>query len=446
MAIIDEKDQETLINLMISDSNTFSRLKSIIRPEYFDKKFHKTINYILDFSEKYNTLPSIEQLNNETRLNYRIIENVKTNINLQNSVLDSVEMFCKRRALENAILQATDMINKGESTGIDKIIKDAQLISIKKDLGIDFWSDQEEWLKHLELEMGVVKTGWDTFDNIINGGFSWGSLTYVVSAAGGGKSITMANLGLNLSCLGYNVAYITLELDQELVGKRILSMASNIPYKEISEKQNRTVESVNYKKNSINPGIFQIINMPNGCSTQDIESLIQELEIATNKVINIIIVDYADIMRPNDRRVDPNNMHLSGKCIAEDLRGMVRERTRNGKKSLIITASQISKDTMDEMEYSQSNIAGSRGKVDTADLIFSVKTNLSMRAKGLYELKFLKTRNSGGTDKKLKLKYNIDTLLMTDIEEVDDNNISNGFEDNIKNGLETFNKLQLLNS
>ena len=441
MATLDEKDQKTLIELMISDPSVFTRVKAILKPEYFDKKFQVVINYLLDFSNEYNCLPSIDQLNNTARDEYHKVDGIQQNPNLQQSVLDSVESFCKQRALEIAIMSAADLINKGVDTGIDKIIKDAQMISIKKDLGIDFWENQDEWLKHLEVEMGTVKTGWATFDKMLDGGFNWGSLNYVVSVSGGGKSLCLANLGLSMSLMGYNVAYLTYELDKELVGKRIMSMAANIPYRNISTQQGKVIDTLNMRRMNNKPGIFRIINMPNGSTTQEAEAMIQEVEIATNKQINVIVVDYADLMRCNDRRIDPNNIHLVGKAIAEDLRAMARERTRVGKNTLVLTASQIGKDAMSEMEFDMNQIAGSVAKTNTADLIFSVRTNLAMKARGEYELKVLKARNAGCVDKKLKLKYNVDTLLMSDMEEITADNPLSQQSSNMNGAVNILNKL-----
>lgn len=338
-------------------------------------------------------------------------------------------------------MSAADLINKGVDTGIDKIIKDAQMISIKKDLGIDFWENQDEWLKHLEVEMGTVKTGWVTFDKMLDGGFNWGSLNYVVSVSGGGKSLCLANLGLSMSLMGYNVAYLTYELDKELVGKRIMSMAANIPYRNISSQQSKVIDTLNMRRMNNKPGIFRIINMPNGSTTQEAEAMIQEVEIATNKQINVVVVDYADLMRCNDRRIDPNNIHLTQKQIAEDLRAMARERTRVGKNTLVLTASQIGKDAMSEMEFDMNQIAGSVAKTNTADLIFSVRTNLAMKARGEYELKVLKARNAGCVDKKLKLKYNVDTLLMSDMEEITADNPLSQQSSNMNGAVNILNKL-----
>ena len=443
MATLDEKEQKTLIELIISDPSTFTRIKSILKPEYFDKKFQHVIDYLLTFSNEYNAIPTIEQISTEARDEYHIIQGISQNPNLQQSVLDSAENFCKQRALELAILEAADRVNKGQSTGIDKIIKDAQLISVKKDLGIEFWEDQDEWLKHLEIEMGTVKTGWATFDDMLDGGFNWGSLNYVVSVSGGGKSLCLANLGLSMSLMGYNVAYITYELDKELVGKRIMSMASNIPYRNISMQQSKVIDTLNMRKMNKKPGIFRIVNMANGSTTQDLESMIQEIEIALDKQLNVIIVDYADLMKCNDKRIDPNNIHLVGKAIAEDLRAMARERTRVGKNTLILTASQIGKDAMSEMEFDMNQIAGSVAKTNTADLIFSVRTNNAMKQRGEYELKVLKARNAGCVDKKLKLRYNVNTLLMSDMEEMPtDNPISSLQQQNVSGAVNVLNRLQ----
>ena len=443
MASLSEQEQKTLIELIISDPATFTRIKAILKPEYFEQKFQHVIDYLLNFSNEYNALPTIEQISTEARDEYHIIQGISQNPNLQQSVLDSVENFCRQRALEIAILDAADRVNKGQSTGIDKIIKDAQMVSVKKDLGIDFWEKQDEWLKHLEVEMGTVKTGWATFDKMLDGGFNWGSLNYVVSVSGGGKSLALANIGLAMSMMGYNVAYLTYELDKELVGKRIMAMASNIPYRNISTQQNKVIDTLNMRRMNTKPGIFRIINMPNGSTTQEAEAMIQEVEIALNKQLNVIIIDYADLMRCNDRRIDPNNIHLVGKSISEDLRAMARERTRTGKNTLILTASQIGKEAMSEMEFDMNQIAGSVGKTNTADLIFSVRTNSAMKQRGEYELKVLKARNAGCVDKKLRLRYNVDTLLMSDIEEVsNDSPITSLQQQNVTGAVNVLNRLQ----
>lgn len=426
----DREAQKCIISLISKDEDVFETIKPILAPEYFEKEFQHIIQYLIEFTSKYGTLPSSKQLSNEARTELLpITEDISKNEELKKSICDDVEAFCKQRALELAVIEAADRINKGENSGIDTLIKNAQMISLEKDLGIDFWEDQANWLHKIDVEMGCLSTGWKDFDAMLNGGIAWGDLVYVVSCSGGGKSLALANLGLNYSTMGYNVAYLTLELDKALVGKRIMAMAGNIPYANITRDPDQAVETIITRKKDINPGMFRLVDVENGSTPQDVESLIKEIEAKYNKTINVIIIDYADLMRCNEwRQIKAENTHLIGKKIAEELRAFAKKRSKNGKKTVILTASQIGKDAMSEQEYNMDNIAGSAGKSFTADLIFSVRTNLSMREQGLYELKVIKARNSGCTDKKMKLSYNTKTLLMCDLKE---DNGSNNLEMNL---------------
>jgi hypothetical protein len=69
-----------------------------------------------------------------------------------------------------------------------------------------------------------------------------------------------------------------------------------------------------------------------------------------------------------------------------------------------------------------------------------------MKTRGEYELKFLKTRNAGCLDKKIKLKYNVDTLLMSDMEEIKADNPLNIQQTNMSGALNVLNQLQMMNS
>lgn len=436
---LDEKDQKTLIELIYSDPSVFARVKPILKPEYFDKKFQPTISYLIDFSNQFNTLPLIEQLNTEVRLDYNKINGIENNINTQSSILWMAEQFIKKRALEIAVEEAYGLIAKGETSGIDKIIKDAQQISLQKDLGMNFWDKPAEWLEQQESEQGILPTGWNTFDDLMYGGFGWGELNYVVAPVNSGKSLCMQNLAINWSMMGYNVLFFTLEMNRRLVGKRMASMVSSVPYRDIRKDINKVSDSIIYKRKDIQPGILQIADLPIGCNANDIESFIQEFEIEKNIIPNIIIIDYADIMSPCDRRIDPNNLNRIDRAISLELRDIARERTRNGKNTMVLTASQITKDSMDEREFGMSKVAGGTTKTQNADNIFSVRTNDAMRQRGEYEFKFLKTRNSGSKDKKLKMKFNVDTLLISDLEEIQ---VQNPVFDNNQNVLNSIKTLQ----
>ena len=187
--MFDEKAQKNLLDLCISDKEIFTQARTILQPKYFNTQYQKAVQYLLDFSSKYNSLPLIEQINDEARLPipFKKIEGVEGNLNVRQSILDSVEVFCKQRALELAIIECSDRISKGQSSGIDSIIKDAQKVGLQKDFGINFWKNPKEWLEEQESEAGVVSTGWKALDDMLNGGFGWGELEYFIGCANAGK-------------------------------------------------------------------------------------------------------------------------------------------------------------------------------------------------------------------------------------------------------------------
>ena len=417
MSNYDEQDQLMMINFIISDGSIYTQLKPILKPEYFDKKFQVAISYLNNFTNQYSTLPTIEQLNNESRNTFSKIDGIEGNLGVRQSILDGVEGFCKKRALEIAINDCYERLQKGDTSSLDSIIKEAQSVGITKDLGINMWEGVTDYLHKLDKEMGVISTGLKELDNCFDGGLSWGQLNYVVSPSGGGKSLCMANLAVNWAKMGYNVVYLTLELDKELVAKRMNSMFLNMPYREISKNIDKVAYNIESYAQNNKPGVIQVADLKMGSNANDINAFLQAYEISSGIVPEIIVVDYASILTPCDKRVDKNNINLKDKAIAEELREIARERTHNGKRTMVMSANQITKDALSEMEFTLSNIAGGTTLVQTCDNLFSVRTNPAMRQAGEYEIKIMKSRNSGATDKKFKVGYNKDSLLIYNIEE-----------------------------
>lgn len=421
MSNFDEQDQYNMICMIISDGSVYTRVKPILKPEYFDKKFQVAIAYINDFTNEYSTLPTLEQLNNESRNNFIKVKEVEGNIGIQQSILDMVESFCKKRALEIAINNCYERLQKGDTSSLDSIIKEAQSVGITKDLGLNVWEGVKDYLHKLDKEMGVISTGLNELDKCFDGGLSWGQLNYVVSPSGGGKSVCMANLAVNWAKMGYNVVYLTLELDKELVAKRMNSMFLDMAYREISKNIDGVAYKIEtYAKNN-KPGILQVADLKMGATANDINAYLQAFETSFNIIPEIVVVDYASILSPCDKRIDKNNINLRDKAIAEELREIARDRTHNGKRTMVMSANQITKDALSEMEFTLSNIAGGTTLVQTCDNLFSVRTNPAMRQQGEYEIKIMKSRNSGATDKKFKVKYNVDSLLISNIEETSEN-------------------------
>ena len=113
---------------------------------------------------------------------------------------------------------------------------------------------------------------------------------------------------------------------------------------------------------------------------------------------------------------------------------------------MFVTAAQLNRGAVEEIEFDHSHISGGLSKIQTADNVFGIFTSRAMRERGRYQLQLMKTRNSGGVGQKIDLAFDIDTLRIFDCDDDDDgdnysnssgNSSSSSIMDKIKRGAES---------
>jgi len=84
---------------------------------------------------------------------------------------------------------------------------------------------------------------------------------------------------------------------------------------------------------------------------------------------------------------------------------------------VMITASQLNRASVEEIEFDHSHISGGLSKIQTADNVIGIFTSRAMRERGKYQIQFMKTRSSSGVGHKVDLEFNVDTLRILDLAE-----------------------------
>ena len=84
---------------------------------------------------------------------------------------------------------------------------------------------------------------------------------------------------------------------------------------------------------------------------------------------------------------------------------------------MFVTASQLNRGAVDEVEFDHSHIAGGISKINTADNLIGIFSSRAMRERGRVQIQFMKTRSSSGVGSKLDLGYDMNTLRITDLDE-----------------------------
>ena len=373
--------------------------------ENFDRKLRPVAEFIVEHSTKYNILPDPVQIKATTGQDIDVVPDLTDGHN--DWFLEEFELFTKRQELERAIMKAADLLEKGDFGPVEKLIKDAVQISLQKDMGTDYFADPKARINKYFNAGGQVSTGWPQMDKLLYGGFSRGELNIFAGGSGSGKSLLMMNIALNWLQSGLSGVYISLELSEELTSLRTDAMLTSMSTREIRKDIDTT--ELRVKMAGKKAGQYRVKGMPAQSNVNDIRAYIKEVQIQTGIKIDFVMVDYLDLVMPVSVKVNPNDQFIKDKYVSEELRNLAKELG-----ILMVTASQLNRSAVEEIEFDHSHIAGGISKINTADNVFGIFTSRSMKARGQYQIQCMKSRSSTGVGQKIDLDYNIDTMRITD--------------------------------
>lgn len=403
--------QKLYLEMMLSDAETFVRCQSIFDHELFDRRLQNSAKFINEYVVEHNVLPTYEIINAATNASFIQPSDLKEEH--YDWLLEDFETFIRHKALERAILASADLLEKGEYGPVEDTIKKAVQIGLQKDMGTDYFDNPRSRLMRIKDKNGQVSTGWAALDQRLFGGFNRGELNIFAGGSGAGKSLFLANLGLNWSLAGLNVVYLTLELSEDLVCMRLDSMVTDIPTKEVFKQ----IDDIEMKVKVIGKksGRIQVKYMPSGKTANDIRSFMKEYEVKTGKKIDVLLVDYLDLLMPISRKISAENLFIKDKFVSEELRNLAVE-----KNVVLVTAAQLNRGAVDEIEYGHSHISGGLSKIQTADNVFGIYISRAFRDNGRYQIQLMKTRSSSGVGTKIDLAFNLDTLRISNLDQEDD--------------------------
>ena len=401
--------QKLYLEMFLSDAETFIRCQNIFDPDNFDRKLKDSAEFINNYVDQYKVMPESQIVSAHTGIQFQSVSLAKENFDW---LMDEFEKFSRHKALERAILKSADLLEKGEYNPVEKLIKDAIQVSLNKDMGTDYFEDPRGRLEHLKNSNGQISTGWPSVDKKLYGGFNRGELNIFAAASGGGKSLFLANLGVNWALMGLNVIYLTFELSENLVSMRLDSMTTGINTREIF----RSIDEVELKVKMLQKrsGNIQIKYMPSGKNCNDIRAYLKEYQVKKGQKPDVLLIDYLDLMMPLSVKVSPSDLFVKDKYVSEEIRNLAMET-----QCITVTASQLNRSAVEEIEFDHSHISGGLSKIQTADNVIGIFTSRAMKERGRYQIQFMKTRSSSGVGQKVDLEFNVETLRISDLGDED---------------------------
>lgn len=394
---MNNKKQKLLLEYLVSSPDLFALCSGIVKPKYFDPEFRSAVKFVHKYYMEHNAIPDVDQIEAETDVTIKTKPITKDQFSYCSK---EIESFCKQSAMVEAVRAAPALIESEDYGALETNIKNAVTVSLNKDMGVDFFAEARATLTRLLSTGQTISTGWSEVDDVLFGGLQRKQLILFSAGSGGGKSITMQNLGLNLVAQGLNVLYLSLELSEDLLAERMAYLLSGVGKQQMREKFEDMMYGISQFSSAQATGKMMFKQMPAGINANDIKAYLKEYELTYGHVPDAIICDYLDLMAPTEK-VSADNVFEKDKRVAEELRNVAFEYNL-----MMITASQLNRSSVKADVIDHSHIAGGISKINTADVYITIILSETLKAAGEIAFHYQKTRNSDGVGKTTYLSWN----------------------------------------
>ena len=139
--------------------------------------------------------------------------------------------------------------------------------------------------------------------------------------------------------------------------------------------------------------------MNSGTTPNELRAYLKEYELKFDRTPDLIIVDYLDMMNPNEK-VSADNVFEKDKRTSEQIRDIGKDYA-----AVVASASQQNRGAVDETRIHQGHVAGGISKVNTSDVWISIHANASQRSQEECAFQLLKTRSSEGEGEMIYLQW-----------------------------------------
>jgi replicative DNA helicase len=369
--------QAKVLANLLSSTDFLQQSLDVLNPKFFESDAGQWIvEQTMDYFTQYKAVPTLEVFKieldrvNDDVLKIAVKEQLRTAFQRKNDddlqyIKDSFLDFAKNQALKSAIIKSVDLLQAGRYGDIKSLVDTALKSGQPRNIGHD-------WKKDIEMRLAgetrnVIPTGWDAIDTLIGGGLASGELGVIAAPSGIGKSWALATIGANAARAGKRVVYYTLELNENYVGLRFDTIFTGIEPGNIPNN----ADQVRGVVDGVMGDIVIKYYPPSAITTHTIQAHLEHL-IANKMKPDIMLIDYADLMRSTERS-DARHEELGQ--IYKELRGL------SGEMGLPCwTASQTQRSSIQDEVIQADKIASSYEKIMNADLVISLSRKLEDKA------------------------------------------------------------------
>ena len=244
--------EQTIISNLIHNDDYYRKVFPYIKEDYFDREdLRKIFTTYSAYVNTYKQSPSIEalkiSLDKRKDLNEEGFKQVMQSVDElkidPNTNLDwlvaETEKFCQDKDLYNSIRRAILILDgqdkEYDKGSIPKLLSDSLGISFDTSIGHDFLEEYESRYDYYHRKDERLDFDIDMLNKITKGGLPRKSMSVLLATTGGGKSLVKCHIAAQQLLFGRNVLYITMELAEEEVARRIDANIMDITLDEVKE-------------------------------------------------------------------------------------------------------------------------------------------------------------------------------------------------------------------
>lgn len=431
--------EKMILRNLIDNADYCKKVLPFLKDEYFSGAERKVFDTIQGFVLKYNVPPTydaikiemgnIKGLSEPEALEASVmIDDWSTNkitAPSEDWLVNTSEQFCQDKALYLAMTKSIAIMKKDDNKltkgAIPTILSEALSVTFNRSVGHDYFDDAMARYDFYHRVDKKVPFDLDLMNKITKGGIPVKTLNILLAGTGVGKSLFMCHYAASCLNAGLNVLYITLEMSEENIGKRIDANLLNVSLSELESIPKNMYENMMGKLRAKTHGRLIIEEYPTAsASVQHFRTLLNELRLKKNFTPDIIFVDYLNICTSS--RIKPGasvNSYTYIKAIAEELRGLAVEYDVP-----VFSATQTTRTGYGSSDVELTDTSESFGLPATADFMFALISSEELDALGQIMVKQLKNRYNDptaykrfvlGIDRSKMRLYNLDASAQNGI-------------------------------
>lgn len=439
--------QVFIVKGLLENPSYFRNVSTNLQPVYFDEEVSYIIKFIKNYYIKYEKIPDYSVVVNSIANVKSLADDIKTGVEEklksikelsfdtfkeEQWLFDQTKEFVNSRAMFLVLKEGAMEISKDEGQRdygkIDKKMREALSIIWNEDLGIDYFDEDglDETYDYLGDNSLRIPIGVDVIDKAINGGIPSQTkfLAVFAGSAGSGKTLLLGNTAINAVKNGKNVLYLTFEISQNELRKRIDANFADFNINNIINLREEVKQKIREAKESGSNGRFIIKEFPPGSvNALEIENFVNNLKLKKDFKPDIVFIDYLGIMVPISK--DYNNSYEKGKMVCEELRAL-----SDRLKAPCVSATQLNRLGTKDSNGGMSNIADSMAIAHTADLMISITKTQEQNQNCELKFEVIKSRISREGSKGI-VKVDYDKMKILDNDAIN----SSAVQDSIATGL-----------